>query len=89
MKDGTTQNCMADLPQKGTKLVYWNVRSMWNKLDIIKQHISSSTPQFYGLSETWLKPNIPDNLINILSIFGSSFRQAVDGGTCEFTTFQK
>ena len=56
---------MADLPQKGTKLIFWNVRSMWNKLDIIKQHISSSTPQFYGLSETWLKPNIPDNLINI------------------------
>ena len=57
---------MADLPQKGTKLVFWNVRSMWNKLDIIKQHISSSTPQFYGLSETWLKPNISDSLINIL-----------------------
>ena len=56
---------MADLPQKGTKLIFWNVRSMWNKLDIIKQHISSSIPQFYGLSETWLKPNIPDNLINI------------------------
>ena len=38
---------------------------MWNKLDIIKQHISSSTSQFFGLVETWLKPNILDNLINI------------------------
>ena len=29
------------------------------------EHISSSTPQFFGLVETWLKPNIFDNLINI------------------------
>ena len=64
-QDGAIQNCMADPPQKGTKLVFWNVRSMWNKLDIIKQHFSSSTPQFFGLVETWLKPNIFDDLINI------------------------
>ena len=56
---------MAELPKNGTKLVFWNVRSIWNKLDIVKQHISSITFHFFGLVETWLKPNILDNLISI------------------------
>ena len=56
---------MIELSGKGTKIVYWNVRSLWNKLDNIKQHLISSDHHFFGLVETWLKPNINNSLIDM------------------------
>ena len=56
---------MIELSGKGTKIVYWNVRSLWNKFDNIKQQIISSDYHLFGLVETWLKPNINNNLIEM------------------------
>ena len=56
---------MINLSDKGTKIVFWNVRSLWNKLDNIKQHLTTSNYHFFGLVESWLKPNVCSNLIDI------------------------
>ena len=56
---------MVDPNSKGTKVVFWNVRSLWNKLQPIRQQITTSNFQFLGIVESWLKSNIPNCLLDI------------------------
>ena len=56
---------MIDPNSKGTKVVFWNVRSLWHKLQPIKQQITTSNFHFFGIVESWLKSNIPNSLLDI------------------------
>ena len=46
-------------------MVFWNVRSLYNKFDIIKYEILKFQPDIINFSETWLHDNIIDNEINM------------------------
>ena len=50
---------------KGLKMVFWNVRSMYNKFDSIKYEVLDFQPDIINLCETWLHNNISDNEINM------------------------
>lgn len=42
-----------------------NARSILNQFDILRDHVSANDFDIVGISETWLRDNIVDNLINI------------------------
>ena len=50
---------------KGLKVVFWNVRSLHNKLDSIKHAVLDFQPDILNLCETWLHENISDTEINM------------------------
>ena len=50
---------------KGLHLSHLNIRSLYNKLDITRQTISSSDTSIIALSETWLNPKITTKMIEI------------------------
>ena len=50
---------------KGLNIMYWNVRSLLNKLDSIKQEIVRIKPDVLNISESWLHVNIEDDEIHI------------------------
>ena len=49
----------------GIMVCHWNSRSMFHKLEEVMHIAESSDCEFLCLSETWLPPDIPDNLIDI------------------------
>ena len=50
---------------KGLHLAHLNVRSLANKIDLLRHLIFTSNLGILGLSETWLHEAIPDNMIDI------------------------
>ena len=50
---------------KGLKIVFLNVRSLYNKFDSIKQEIDSLAPDVINISETWLHNQMPDHFVSI------------------------
>ena len=50
---------------KGLKVIYWNIRSIYNKINSIRCEITEIQPDILNISETWLNDNINDNEINI------------------------
>lgn len=47
------------------KIMYTNIQSVTSKLDLFITRIDSINPQIIIISETWLKPTIPDTLVKI------------------------
>ena len=50
---------------KGIVMGHLNVRSMWNKLDLIRATFTNSCFSLIGLSETWLTNLFDDSLLSI------------------------
>ena len=50
---------------KGLNIFFWNAQSLINKLDSFKQHVEKVSPDIYGLSETWFREEVSDNLVDI------------------------
>ena len=53
--------------RKGLHLVHMNIRSLWSggKFEIFKEQLAESGISIFTLSETWLKNEIPDHLVEI------------------------
>ena len=49
---------------KGVSIVFWNLRSIVNKLDNFKTTIENLGHKIYCITETWLKSNIHDSLLH-------------------------
>ena len=58
---------MPDLKvHKGLAIAHLNVRSLWNKLNVLKINLQNELNiDIIGISESWLTNNLDDNLINI------------------------
>ena len=50
---------------KGMHITHLNIRSLWNKIDLIKLFLQKSNISIATLSETWLNEGIPTSLLNI------------------------
>ena len=52
--------------QKGSHCGHLNIRSLFNKHDVLRQAVENCNNNLHvlGLSETWLTDQIPDNFIN-------------------------
>ena len=48
---------------KGLKFVHINVRSLLPKIDLIRTDLLTSDIDILTISETWLRPSVPDGLI--------------------------
>ena len=48
---------------KGLKIVFWNVRSLYNKIDTIRLEVDNIKPDILNINETWLHDNIDDGLL--------------------------
>ena len=46
-------------------MMFWNVRSLYNKIDTIKEEIGKLAPDILNISETWLHNQMPDHFVNI------------------------
>ena len=53
------------MEQKGIKIVYWNLQSLLNKTDSVRLAVNELSPDILCASETWLKEETPDSLVNI------------------------
>ena len=51
--------------QKGQKIVHLNVRIFFKKKDTIELDLLDGELDILGLSETWLKEEIPNNMLNV------------------------
>ena len=60
---------MSELFGKGLSVISWNVRSMSNKFDSIKERINKTRPDIVCIGETWLKDMIPDSLVSIQRVY--------------------
>ena len=54
--------------KKGVHTAHLNIRSMWNKFDVVRQMIQTSGIDMISLSETWLNETINSNLVSIAFI---------------------
>ena len=50
---------------KGLKVLFWNVRSLYNKLDSIRYEVLNVRPHIININETWLTENINDSELTI------------------------
>ena len=50
---------------KGFKVLFWNARSLYNKLDQRRIILNDYLPNVFCINETWLKEQIPDGMISI------------------------
>ncbi|GMT00001.1 hypothetical protein PENTCL1PPCAC_22175, partial [Pristionchus entomophagus] len=51
------------LPRSSLSCQYYNIRSLVNKFDSFRSHLSSTKPDIIFLTETWLSNKIPSSLI--------------------------
>ena len=57
---------MDDILQcKGLKIGFWNIRSIIGKIESLRAKLSDETISILVISESWLKPDIPNSLIEI------------------------
>ena len=56
---------MDKLSQKGLSIVFWNVRSLVNKVDSVRESIRAAKPDLVCITETWLHAGTPDSLFSI------------------------
>ena len=60
-----TQSSDTAMEQKGIKIVYWNLQRLLNKTDSVRLAVNELSPHILCASETWLKEETPDSLVNI------------------------
>ena len=53
------------LNAKGFKIIFWNTRSILNKIEGARDKIRDFLPDVMVITESWLKENIPDSVVNI------------------------
>ena len=53
------------LSKKGLRIVFWNIRSILNKIDSIRLKLLEEQISILVLTESWLKPCIPNSLLEI------------------------
>ena len=51
--------------RKGLHLAHLNIRSLWNKIDVVRQLIKESGIHMFSLSETWLNTAMNTSMIDI------------------------
>ena len=54
-----------NLSIKGLRIVFWNIRSILNKIDSLRIKLHNETISILVITESWLKPDIPNTLIDI------------------------
>ena len=77
---------------KGLNVLFWNVRSIYNKLDSIRHEVNNMQPDILNMSETWLNENICSNEIALVgyTILRNDKNRNTDGtikkggGICTF-----
>ena len=77
---------------KGLKVLFWNVRSLYTKIDTIRLEVEKVNPDIVNINETWLHDDIDDGFISIKDyILVRSDRQTMEngvikrgGGLCTF-----
>ena len=50
---------------KGTSIVFWNLRSIVNKLDNFKATIHNTHYKLFCITESWLKSNLDDTFLSV------------------------
>ena len=50
---------------KGLKFIFWNVRSLFNKIDSLICELPYLAPDVLNISESWLQNELPDHLVSI------------------------
>ncbi len=50
---------------KGHTTIIWNSRSLLPKIEEIERIVEEAYPDFIGITETWLKPDIGNSSVNI------------------------
>ena len=50
---------------KGFTAIHLNCQSICNKFDLVKYHVLRDKPDLFCMSETWLRPELPDNMFII------------------------
>ncbi len=50
---------------KGHTTIIWNARSLLPKIEEVERLVIKAKPDFIGITETWLKPIIDDELVQI------------------------
>ena len=50
---------------KGVNIVFWITRSLLNKIDDVREKLHDGNISILIFSESWLKPDIPDTLVDI------------------------
>ena len=53
------------LYEKGLKIVFWNIRSILNKIESVRTKLHDKNISILVITESWLKPDIPNTLIDI------------------------
>ena len=53
------------LKVKGFKIIFWNIRNIMNKIEGVREKLHKNLPDVLALSESWLKENIPNSVIDI------------------------
>ena len=50
---------------KGLKIVFWNVRSLYNKIDTVRLEVDNIKPYILNINETWFHDSIDDGFVSI------------------------
>lgn len=81
-------NCLFDVEEiqalKGLQFMHINTRSLYHKMDTLKNDLFNKNTGILGISETWLNANIPDGAIQVdgfTSVRNDRMRGR-GGGTC-------
>ena len=53
-----------ELP-KGLRYIFWNVRSVFNKIDSIRDFVERYKPDILCINESWLRDDVPSHLVDI------------------------
>ena len=56
---------VAQNPKKGIGIVFWNARSISNKMDNFKITLKNSHHKVFCITESWLKPNMDSSILAI------------------------
>lgn len=69
---------------KGLKLFSWNIRSLFPKIDSVREFIRTVDCDIVCFNETWLKPDVSDGLIqlNKFSVVRCDRIDKRGGGNC-------
>lgn len=72
-------------PLKGLKIILWNLRSILPKIDTVREFVENiGCLDILCVNESWLKPYIPNGMINIdgFNVCRNDRVSKRGGGTC-------
>ena len=77
----------------GMKVIFWNVRSLYSKFDVISHELTKTSADIVNISETWLREEMEDHFVTIRnyslirndrSIIDDDGRVKRGGGICTY-----